>query len=93
MVARFAASQFARHAAGSNSCARRTLEDAPIPHRERKRLDFKRVHGLAAIAPTFADELEIEELVLYAGIAERLRDAGLTYRTAYTPPQIPPEQV
>jgi len=50
-------------------------------------------HRLAEIAPTFADELEIEELVLYAGIAERLRDAGLTYRTAYTPRQIPPEQV
>jgi len=48
---------------------------------------------LVAIAPTLADELEIEELVLYAGVAERLHHAGLAYRTAYTPRHIPPEQV
>jgi uncharacterized Fe-S cluster-containing radical SAM superfamily protein len=47
---------------------------------------------LAAIAPPLAD-IEIEELVLYGDVAERLHRAGLSYRTAYTPHHIPPEQV
>lgn len=47
---------------------------------------------LAAIAPPLAD-IEVEELVLYGDVAERLRRAGLVYRTAHTPHRVPPEQV
>jgi hypothetical protein len=47
---------------------------------------------LAAIAPSLAD-FEVEELVLYGDVAERLRRAGLGYRAAHTPRHIPPEQV
>lgn len=47
---------------------------------------------LGRIAPRFKD-LEIEELVLYGDVEERLRKAGLKYSTAYEPAGIPPEQV
>lgn len=47
---------------------------------------------LATIAPSLAD-IEVEELVLYGDVAERLRRAGLDYRAAHTPRHIPPEQV
>ncbi|OGI43052.1 MAG: hypothetical protein A2150_06515 [Candidatus Muproteobacteria bacterium RBG_16_64_11] len=47
---------------------------------------------LGAIAARFAD-FEVEELVLYGDVAERLAAAHIRYRTAYTPRSIPPEQV
>ncbi|HYA02526.1 MAG TPA: radical SAM protein, partial [Syntrophobacteria bacterium] len=47
---------------------------------------------LAEISGDFAD-LEIEELVLYRDVEERLRRAGIPYHTAYHPERIPPEQV
>jgi uncharacterized Fe-S cluster-containing radical SAM superfamily protein len=47
---------------------------------------------LGAIAPELA-EIEVEELVLYRDVEERLRKAGIRYRTAYAPDGIPPEQV
>ncbi len=75
------------------------LWQARVPVRAAVMVSFspeENVHALrrrlGAIAPELAD-LEIEELVLYEGIAERLHRAGLTYRTAYTPRHIPPEQV
>ena len=36
---------------------------------------------------------EVEELVLYGTVEERLMSAGLSYNTAYEPTCIPPEQV
>jgi uncharacterized Fe-S cluster-containing radical SAM superfamily protein len=47
---------------------------------------------LAKIAPALAN-LEVEELVLYGDVEERLRKAGLTARAAHHPRKIPPEQV
>lgn len=47
---------------------------------------------LAEIAPEMAD-IECEELVLYGDVAERLKRAGIRYRSAYPPERIPPEQV
>jgi uncharacterized Fe-S cluster-containing radical SAM superfamily protein len=47
---------------------------------------------LAATAPPLAD-IEVEELVLYGDVAERLRRAGIGYRTAHAPSHVPPEQV
>ncbi len=47
---------------------------------------------LAAIHPDFAD-FEIEELVLYGGVKERLERAGIAYRTAYEPASTPPAQI
>jgi hypothetical protein len=39
-------------------------------------------------------EVEIEELVFFnPGVEERLMKAGMTYRSAYCPDNIPPEQV
>ena len=39
------------------------------------------------------EHFETEELVLYGDVEERLRKARLTYRVAYQPESIPPEQV
>jgi uncharacterized Fe-S cluster-containing radical SAM superfamily protein len=48
--------------------------------------------GLKVIHPAF-EEFEIEELVLYSNIKERLDRLGMRYREAYTPDDIPPKQV
>jgi len=47
---------------------------------------------LKAIHPAFA-EFETEELVLYSNVKERLDRLGVVYRKAYTPDNIPPEQI
>ena len=39
------------------------------------------------------EDFEVEELVLYGTVEERLIKAGLTYNTAYEPERIPPGQV
>jgi hypothetical protein len=39
------------------------------------------------------EDVEIEELVLWRDVEERLRRAGLEYHTAYHPDRIPSEQV
>lgn len=39
------------------------------------------------------ENFESEELVLYGDVEERLRKAGITYRVAYRPESVPPEQV
>jgi hypothetical protein len=36
---------------------------------------------------------EVEDLVLYGNVEERLMKAGLVYDMAHEPPCIPPEQV
>jgi len=47
---------------------------------------------LGSINRTFAD-IEVEELVLYGDVEDRLKKAKLTYGAAYTPSCIPPEQI
>jgi uncharacterized Fe-S cluster-containing radical SAM superfamily protein len=47
---------------------------------------------LAAIHPDFAD-FEVEELVLYRGVKERLEQACIEYWTAYEPESTPPAQI
>lgn len=47
---------------------------------------------LKAIDPALED-FEVEELVLYSNVKERLDRLGVRYRKAYTPDNIPPEQV
>jgi uncharacterized Fe-S cluster-containing radical SAM superfamily protein len=47
---------------------------------------------VAVIHPDFAD-FEVEELVLYGGVKERLERAGLAYRTAFKPRATPPAQI
>jgi len=47
---------------------------------------------LKAIHPAFED-FEVEELVLYSNVKDRLDRLGVGYRKAYTPDNIPPEQV
>jgi uncharacterized Fe-S cluster-containing radical SAM superfamily protein len=47
---------------------------------------------LKAIHSAF-EEFEVEELVLYSNVKERLDRLGVGYRKAYAPDDIPPEQV
>jgi uncharacterized Fe-S cluster-containing radical SAM superfamily protein len=47
---------------------------------------------LRAIHPAF-EEFETEELVLYSNVKERLDRLGVPYHKAYTPGNIPPEQI
>jgi len=47
---------------------------------------------LKAIHPAL-EEFEVEELVLYSNVKERLDRLGVGYRKAYTPDNIPPEQI
>jgi uncharacterized Fe-S cluster-containing radical SAM superfamily protein len=47
---------------------------------------------LAAIHPDFAD-FEVEELVLYGGVKERLEQAGIASHTGYEPASTPQAQI
>jgi uncharacterized Fe-S cluster-containing radical SAM superfamily protein len=51
------------------------------------------VQRLKRISPRLADEIEIEELILYPHVAKRLRDHKLKYYAAYTPKRVPREQI
>jgi len=48
---------------------------------------------LAEIDESLVDEVEIEELILYPHVVERLRKYGLSYRIAHTPDRVPPDQI
>ncbi|MEM2105654.1 MAG: radical SAM protein [Candidatus Bathyarchaeia archaeon] len=50
-------------------------------------------HRLKRISPELAEELEIEELILYPHVTRRLQKYGLKHFTGYTPDKVPPEQV
>lgn len=45
------------------------------------------------ISPELAEEIEIEELILYPHVVQRLRNYKLKYYTGYAPERVPPEQV
>lgn len=47
---------------------------------------------LRAIDPAFED-LEIEELILYPAVLERLKKLNIRYLTGYRPDAIPAEQI
>lgn len=47
---------------------------------------------LRSIHPAYA-EFEVEELILYPAVAERIAGSNLQYRTAHRPDRIPPEQI
>jgi uncharacterized Fe-S cluster-containing radical SAM superfamily protein len=48
---------------------------------------------LRQISPKLAEEIEIEELILYPHVVRRLRNYKLRYFTGYAPERVPPEQV
>ncbi|MGB9675868.1 MAG: radical SAM protein [Candidatus Bathyarchaeales archaeon] len=48
---------------------------------------------LGQISPNLAEELEIEELILYPHVARRLQKYGLKHFKGYTPDKVPPEQI
>jgi uncharacterized Fe-S cluster-containing radical SAM superfamily protein len=48
---------------------------------------------IGQISPKLAEEIEIEELILYPHVVKRLHNYKLRYFTGYTPDRVPPEQV
>ncbi|MEM2420042.1 MAG: radical SAM protein [Candidatus Bathyarchaeia archaeon] len=48
---------------------------------------------LNQISPKLAEEIEIEELILYSHVVRKLQIYGLKYYTGYAPENVPPEQV
>lgn len=51
------------------------------------------IQRLKQISPRLAEEMEIEELILYPHVVRRIKKHGLKYYTAYTPEGVPLEQV
>lgn len=50
-------------------------------------------HRLKRISPELAEELEIEELILYPHVVKRLQKYGLKHFSGYTPDNVPQEQI
>jgi len=48
---------------------------------------------ISKISPKLAEEIEIEELILYPHVVRRLQKYGLRYYTGYAPENVPPEQI
>ena len=51
------------------------------------------VQKLKQISPRLAEEVEIEELILYPHVVKRLQKHKLKYYAAYTPERVPKEQI
>lgn len=51
------------------------------------------IKRIGQISPKLAEEIEIEELILYPHVVQRLRNYNLRYYTGYAPERVPPEQV
>jgi len=51
------------------------------------------IQRIKQISPSLAEEMEIEELILYPHVIKRVQTYKLKYHTAYTPERVPPEQV
>ncbi|MEM2465700.1 MAG: hypothetical protein QXZ47_00135 [Candidatus Bathyarchaeia archaeon] len=58
----------------------------------KKSLQFL-IERIQKISPELAEETEIEELILYTRVVQRLRNYKLRYYTGYAPEGVPPEQV
>lgn len=48
---------------------------------------------ISQISRKLAEEVEVEELILYPHVVQRLRKFGLRYRVGYAPENVPPEQI
>jgi len=48
---------------------------------------------LKTISLTLAEELEIEELILYPSVKRKINKHGLKYYSAYTPESVPKERI
>jgi hypothetical protein len=48
---------------------------------------------ISQISPKLAEEIEVEELILYPHVVRRLQKYGLRYYTGYAPENVPPEQI
>jgi len=51
------------------------------------------VESLGKISPELVREVEIEELILYPHVINRIKQYGLKYYSAHTPDRVPPEQI
>lgn len=51
------------------------------------------IQRLRQINPNLAEEIEIEELILYPHVVRRMRKQGLRYHKVHTPEETPPEQI
>ncbi|MGC8999234.1 MAG: radical SAM protein [Candidatus Bathyarchaeia archaeon] len=51
------------------------------------------IERIGRISPKLAEEIEIEELILYPHVVRRLRNYKLRYFTGYAPERVPPEQI
>jgi len=51
------------------------------------------IKGLRRISPILAEELEIEELILYPSVKRKINKHGLKYYSAYTPERVPQERI
>ena len=59
-----------------------------------KRGNFQKlIERLRQISPEFADNLEIEELILYPHVIERVHQYGLRYTSGHEPTNVPKEQI
>lgn len=58
----------------------------------RKNLDAL-IKRLERMSPQLTKEVEIEELILYPHVVNRIQRYGLKYYSAYAPERVPPEQV
>jgi hypothetical protein len=51
------------------------------------------IKRLGSMSSELAREVEIEELILYPHVINRIQRRGLKYYRAYTPEGVPPEQI
>ncbi|MEM3090572.1 MAG: radical SAM protein [Candidatus Bathyarchaeia archaeon] len=51
------------------------------------------IERIGQISQKLAEEIEIEELILYPHVIQRLRNYKLKYYTGYFPERVPPEQI
>jgi uncharacterized Fe-S cluster-containing radical SAM superfamily protein len=51
------------------------------------------IQRIKQISQSLAEDMEIEELILYPHVIKRVQMYKLKYYTAYTPEGVPPEQV
>ena len=58
----------------------------------RKNLDAL-IKRLGSMNSGLAGKVEIEELILYPHVRDRVQKYGLKYCSAYTPEGVPPEQI
>ena len=59
-------------------------------HRKALEMLIKRLGGISS---EVVREVEIEELILYPHVTNRIRKYGLKYYSAYKPERVPPEQI